>query len=356
MTNRTRLVVGLAAVILGFFLLRFVFSGGGISVDYKNMPLQAVLQKLSKKLDIPIESNLPPDTPVTLQLKNVSQAEIIDTLAVRLDASWQLAYVLAPDKAQIDDLFIAYREQKNPEKAWLAFGGNNRGGAFFTEEISEPQLDEWTVEKVDTGDLLAYLNQGSQKTRAFFAAAPEWTPHVTKVPRSDTVGKVTRQLAKATGAELREVILISQSRWSGPRERRGENTENREERPPGQRRLRDAVFAMERSERNENWESERLAQITRDLPAAKRQEILDEAKKMRDMWQELRELPREERRKKIEEMMQDPKFQARMEEMRDRRDSKRTPEQRMRRSQRYVDRKLKMREEAGIPLRNNEQE
>ncbi|MFV0337194.1 MAG: hypothetical protein ACK5LK_02985 [Chthoniobacterales bacterium] len=356
MINRSRIFWGIGAVIAVFFLLRFVFSGSGISVNYEKVPLQTVLQQLSKKLDVPLESNLPPDTPVTLHLKNISKADLIDTLAVRLDASWQLAYVMAPEKSQIDALFTAYREKQNLEKGWLSFGGNNRGGQFLTTEISDPQLDEWTVEKVETGDLPGYLNQGSQKTRALFAIAPEWTPSVTQVPKSDVVGKVAAQLAKATGGEVREIILISERGWRGGQGDR-ENTDRGNRPPPSEgreRRLRDAVFAMERGERNETWENEKLAQITRDLPAAERKEVLEEAQNMRKIWSELRELPPEERRKKIEELMQDPKMQERMEEMRDLRDSKRTPEQRMERSRRYLDRKMKAREESGRPMKRDE--
>lgn len=60
---------------------------------------------------------------------------------------------------------------------------------------------------------------------------------------------------------------------------------------------------------------------------------------MRKFWNEVRNLPEEQRRERAREFFTSPAMQERMEERRAARENKMTPQQIIQRSQRYWDRK-----------------
>jgi hypothetical protein len=68
---------------------------------------------------------------------------------------------------------------------------------------------------------------------------------------------------------------------------------------------------------------------------------------MRQFWQEVRDLPEDQRRAKAQEFFNRPEVAERMEDRRLARDAKRTPEQRIERSKRYWDRKAEARYRGG---------
>jgi hypothetical protein len=60
---------------------------------------------------------------------------------------------------------------------------------------------------------------------------------------------------------------------------------------------------------------------------------------MRTFWESIRQIPEPERRAKIEEHLNKPDVEARMEEQAAARDARRTPEQREQRYRNYIRRK-----------------
>jgi hypothetical protein len=364
-------ILGLAAAILFcVLLLRVFFGGGGVTVDFREAPLARVLKELSKQTGTSIETNLPLETPVTLQLKNAPPAEAIDILAARLDVDWQLAYLFAPNRKATDSLLTSFRARERLEEAWPSFGGMGPGMMFVSENVTDPRRDEWRVESAPEGKLASYLLQGSAKTRAFFAMAPGWDPTVKKAPKSGSVGSVAGSLAKQAGGTVREVILL-QDGWGrgggGDRGRtatRENNTGAARERTQtgsgdrwagGRGGTRSGVFASQRGQQggfNPAWIEERMETAIRELPVEEREEARRDIEEMRQMWAEVRTLPEEQRREKIQEIFSNPRVQERMEERRASRDAKRTPEQRLERYRNYVDRKMEARKNEGRPLGN----
>ena len=79
----------------------------------------------------------------------------------------------------------------------------------------------------------------------------------------------------------------------------------------------------------------RIAQMPPDQQAAAKAEL----DRQQALWQEIRELPEEQRREKMRELMADPANQERMENRAASRDSRRTPQQRLERYRRYATRK-----------------
>ena len=75
------------------------------------------------------------------------------------------------------------------------------------------------------------------------------------------------------------------------------------------------------------------------LPASQQSAARAEFEEMDKVFAEVRDLPREERRAKMEEIFSRPEMQDRMDDRRLSRDELRTPEQRMKRYRKYVERK-----------------
>jgi len=365
MPNRLRVLFGVAGLLAVVIVLRVFFGGGGVTVDFEEAPLAKVLRSLSRQVGTPIETNLPLDTLVTLKLRNAPSAEAIDILAVRLDADWQLAYLFAPDQRQIDTLLASFRSRERLEDGWKAFGGGGGGMMFVTETATDPRGDDWKVESAESATLTAYLQQGGQKTRALLAHPPEWEPTVVRTPKTSDVGGVARSLAKSAKGTVREVFLIS----GGGRGDRGDGERQAgAERPPrtntppaadgtaprwGGGGNRSGVFAVQRTERgaaNPQWTAERMEQAIKELPVEEREVVQRDLDEMRQLWEEVRALPEEERRERIGELMSSPAVQERMEERMAARDAKRTPEQRHARQRRYIERKIEAREKDGRPM------
>ena len=81
------------------------------------------------------------------------------------------------------------------------------------------------------------------------------------------------------------------------------------------------------------------------LPEDEQQKARDDFRMMREFWQSVRELPEEQRRAKAQEFFNRPEVAERMDQRRLAREAKMTPQQRIERAQRYLERKAQMKKE-----------
>ncbi len=325
-------VLGVVVGVLGGVLLWHWISGWGtVTLNATNVPLAKVIKSIERQGRVKIITNADPATPVTLHARRAPVFDTIDTLAVRLDGNAQLAFVAAPDKAQITAVIDAFRSGANPG-GWVVFSSGFGGRGIASDgPVPDPREVPWKVTAVADNAFHSLLEQGTQKTGALFAIPQEWNPSLPKIPDNGKIGEVASALAKSAQGQIREMFLIT------VRPPRAEGESERSRRPQ-------TVFSTPRGERNRNpeWMAERAQAQIATLPPEKQEAARKQYDEMRALWKAIRELPREDRRAKIEELMQDPEIQARMEEYRAARDAKRTPEQREQRMKRYLDRKERM--------------
>lgn len=356
--NRTRILLACLALAVAIGVFRWLFAEPSITLNVKDAPLSKVLKEFERQGHIKLVSNLDPAKTVTLLFDKTPVFDALETLAVRTDASWRLAYIAAPKKAQIDTVLAAFTSKDTSQPEWTSYqlrGGGGGGGWVGTSDVpTDPRIFAWQVTPSDTKDLGSYFSQAAQKSPAFFALAPEWNPIIGKPPASGPLKKSIPQLVSQAGGSVREVIMLEdRPNFRGGDEAgegRGEQTG-----PPADttnRGPRKEVFtnALRRQQPNPEWMAQRAEEAIKQLPAEEQAQARQDMVDMRGLMEELRKLPPEERRAKMEEVMNDPRVAERMEQRATARDSRMSPSQRSERSKRYVKNKTEAREKAGNPM------
>lgn len=335
---KTLLLAGILVLLAGVLVVRWVSGWGLVTLDCKDVPLAKVIKSIESQGRVKITTNADPATPVTIRMHRAPVFEAIDTLAVRIDGDARLAYVAAPDGRQITDVLAAFMAGSNPG-GWAVFSYGG-GPMSVGESVVDPRVTEWKVSDVPDKSLQAVLDQGAQKTGVLFAVPKAWNPVLGKLPAAGQTSQVAGRIIGAAKGQMKELVLLTV----------------RPQRPEGQAAAEDGgrrwemsrtVFSPQRGEGagpggirgNPEWMAERIQSQIASLPVEERAEAQKQFDEMRAFWAAIRDLPEEERRKKIEEMMSNPEVQARMDERRESRDNKSAPEQRENRMRRYLDRK-----------------
>ena len=334
-------LLGLLALLATGWVAWQIYAGWGlVTLDVQNQPVAKVLASISRQGDIEIASNLDPSTPVTLKVKRVPPVEALDIVAVRTDASWRLAYLGAPDEKSIDAALAAFRSGSGAE-GWSSYGG---GGFTVIEPQSGAALDlrrvKWTPGA--PGNLHDLLDDAAQKTGALLAAVKDWNPS-TAPPTAGAIADVVPRLLRQAGGASREVFLL-RARPRGEEEDAGRgrggpwigiSPDANEGNGGGWRR---AVG-------NPQATAERVEAQIALLPETEQPKAREDFQMMRDFWQSVRELPEEQRRAKAQEFFNRPEVAERMDQRRLAREAKMTPQQRIERAQRYLERKAQMKKE-----------
>lgn len=333
--SRTHILVGVAVLLLGVILWNWISGWGLITVDFKDAPLSTVLKKIERQGGVRIVTNADPTTKMTLQLDHVSLAEAMNTVSARLDGSSRLAYVAAPTKAQIEQVFNDFTQNTNPSGWKVYFSGGRFGGDFGGEEMIGPKELEWKVSDTPEKGLQGFLDQGSQKTGAFFAAPEDWNPTLASFPATNSVRKVTYSAVSQAKGKVVEAVFVM---VRPPRDDTADNNNRGGYNYPGAMQMRGGGFNPRGRGGNPEWMADRMNAQIAALPA----EDQAEAKALFAKFQAAMALPEDQRREKMRELFQDPQMQEMMEKRMEARDAKRTPEQRQQRYQRYIERKNQM--------------
>jgi hypothetical protein len=341
--DRRFLSMGLLVLLAAGWVAWQIYAGWGlVTLDVRNEPVVKVLSSISRQGGIDIASNLDPSTRVTLRVKRVPPVEALDIVAVRTDASWRLAYLGAPDEKSIDAALDAFRAGSEAA-GWSSYGG---GGFAMVEPQSGAALDlrRVTWSPAESGGLPALLEEAAQKTGVLLAAPAAWKPSVS-APSSGPIAKTAPRLFRDAGGVSREVFLLrarpsrDDGDWDGGGRGGswiGSGTGGAERGGGWARALGDGQRTEERVE----------AQIAL-LPKNEQEKAREDFNTMRQFWQEVRDLPDDQRRAKAQEFFNRPEVAERMEDRRLARDAKRTPEQRIERSKRYWDRKAEAKYRGG---------
>lgn len=335
------------AVIMAVWGAWQVYAGWGlVSLDFENAPLGRVLAAIERQGGISVASNLDPATPVTVQVRRVPAIEALDIVAVRVDASWRLAYLGAPNESAINAVlgdFTSGAETSN----WKAHGAGGGGFNFIAPQSGEAlDLRRVQWDPSGPGGLPALLEEASEETGVMLASPSDWAPEV-GAPSPGPIAAAAPRLFQDAGGAAREVFLL-----------RGRPAGDDEEAGGGGGRGGPWIGAVagDGGERGRGWmraagDPERMqkrveAQIAL-LPAAEQDKAREDFRMMREFWQSVGSLPEEQRRAKAQEFFSRPEVQERMEDRRLARYAKMTPKQRIERSQRYWERKAEAKYRGG---------
>jgi|GEM_PF-1471108 len=317
---------------------------GRVTLDYKGAPLQEVLDSLQKQAGIKVKCNLDPTTPVTIRVTKKTFPEALDVLSGITDTSWKLAYVMAPAKEDIAKFYDTWSSGERPtEWNWIGRAGGGSGGFFGgmgggfqdDEGAGDPRSNSWNVQPVEKGELQVLLQQANILTDALFVVPASWNPKVEKLPPAGVVQRLAYKVASSVNGEADEVfLLIGDTRPSATA-----NGEQISARPPGGGNFQ---FSPQNDQVNA-WRDQRTQERLAKLPADKRVEAQAEIDQRKSFMEDMRNMTPEQRAAKFQEMMNDPAAQEKMEEQMAKRDSRSTPEQRLKRFKRYVERKRELR-------------
>lgn len=330
----------------------YIYSGWGlVTLKVEDAPVGKVLASISKQGGIEIVSNLDPSTTVSLDVKRVPPVEALDIVAIRTDSSWRLAYLGAPDRQAIETVLGSFRTSGDTS-GWSSHG--RMGFTMFSPASGEAlDLRKIRWEPSEEGELHALLEDAGSKTGVLLAAPSDWHPDIS-APKPGPIEKTAPALFSTAGGVSREVFLVR-----GSPERDGQDQPGQggwrgggswigggrgEGRPP-----REGGFGRGMGN-PERMAARAEAQIAL-LPKEEQTKAREELDAMRKIWQELRDLPDDQRRAKMQEILDRPEVAERMEQRQLARDSKMSPDQRIQRSKSYWERKnsAKSRQESGNP-------
>jgi hypothetical protein len=401
---RTLALTGIAALLAVVLVWKWVAGWGYVTLDVQNKPLAKVIKAIEWQGGVKISTNADPATPVTLIVDHVPAYEAVDALATAIDAETRLAYVAAKDSRQIKNVLAAFSGGNNPG-GWVVlsgFGGRGGGnqreggnqnaqtrtnaqpgnqpatpaqapqpqtaqngdqprgerrsgaerqggdqggggnfggwnvGATFGDGLTDPRAIVWKPSDMPEKTLQTFFDQGAQKTGAIFALPEGWNPSVKKLPKEGRIGDVAVRVVKSGGGTVQEVFLLT-VQPPRPQQTAGSEENN------GRWEFTRTVFTPQRGgQRNPEWVAERTQAQLATLPEAQQVEAKKQMDEMRAFWESVRALPEEERRAKMEEMMNKPEIQERIEERMSARDAKTPPQKREQRMKRYIERKNQM--------------
>jgi hypothetical protein len=330
--NRIRwLVVAVLVLLTANFAIRWWKNRGLITIHCEDWPASKVVRELEKQGGITIRTNLTDETRIRMHLDKVPLTEAIETFAVVSEGRWRLTYVFAGGLGEIQNGINAMLANERPE-GWkrLYFPMRRMGNDFDPGPAPDPRADLWKVKTPEKDDFQSYAEQAARSVSAAIVFPETWNPAVHKQPSAGPIGKVAPALAKASSGRVLEVFLVQKN-------------ERRDDQDDGDQGPRfgfrgDNADDAERDRRRQAFIERAQAEIDK-LPPEKREAAQQRFEERRKFFEGMRDLPEAQRRAKMEEFFSSEQNQERMEARESERMARMTPDQRVDRSRRYVERK-----------------
>jgi len=347
MTRLHWLLVSIVSLLLANGAYHWWRNRGLVTIHCEDWTPAKVVHEIERQSGAVVRTNLPDDLKLRIHVDKVPLGEALETLTTQAEARWRLAYVFAPKLPDAHTAVASMVSGTRPE-GWkqvhvpLYGMGDDDGGV-----VQDPRKDLWTVKAPEKADFQSYAQEAAQSVNAAFAFPEGWNPPVNHAPTSGAITEAAPSLAKAAGGRVLEVFLVEkrnrESGRGGPPDRGpgGDEvgTPNFGGRRDGDRRRGDREFSQgDREKMRAAFEQRARAEIDK-LPADKRAAALAEFEERRKFFESLRDLPEEQRRAKMEERMNDPSAQQRMDNRMDSQNARMSPDQRVQRAKGYVDRK-----------------
>jgi len=346
--TRQKLLLGVAAVLLIVCVWKWIAGWGLVTVHVTGEPLSKVIRSIERQGGIEIVTSADLSTSVTMNVDKVPPADAVDTLAARLDGSWSVAYVAGPTKADIT-AGLAALSSSGPNQDFRTFGfGMGGGGGMF--DVSDTTIDPrkvfWKVSVSEDKQLHSYLEQITMKTGVMAVAPAAWNPPVTQTPAGGKAASAIRSLVHSVRGDVKEVFVIrvwnrDQFADRGATGQRGTDGGMGGGRPDG-----GFGGAGGRREFRPEWMEERAMARIAQLPTAEQEQAKKDFQDMRAFFEQMRNLPEDQRRTAMENFFNSPAVQERMADREAARAEKSGPERRADRARDYLARKAAMKQQS----------
>jgi hypothetical protein len=347
--NRTLPLLTIALLVLG--VVYHIWANWGlVTVHANKQPLSKVIREIEKQGHVTLKTDLNPDTQVTMDVEKVVVTEALETLATVTDARWRLTFVIAGDKSTVNNAVAGVVSGTRPE-GWKTAYAPPIQFSDMPDTPLDPRRFVWTVSAPEEPKVQAYIAAAASQTSVMFLYPESWNPDVKSAPKSGPIVKVVPKLADAVKGEVEEMFFLQKG---GDRFAGGPLNEDEAPRfdgPPAAdgagRRGGNGGGGGGRSNFNPAAMEERAKAQLAQLPAAQRAKAEAELAERRALFESMKNMSPDDRRAKMEEMASDPGRQEKMEARAAAQDARRSPEQRIERAHKYVERKAQFQNGTG---------
>ena len=321
--NRTQALVLTTVLLLLFAIIYHIWADWGlITIHAKQEPLGKVIASMERQGHATIQTDMPGDTPVTMDVVKVHLTDALETLSVSTDSRWRLLYFVAGDKATLKTGESAWFGGQRPD-GWkmVSFPMGNLGQYLDDSDAPplDPRLDVYTPRTAAPAPVQAYFTEAAQLTNAGFAFPSDWNPSVAKTPPSGIVDSVIPKLIRIAHGKEDQMFFLSK------------NTR----RAPGAPAPTAGDFTFD----PDLFAARVQAEINR-LPPEERTEAQSNFNTEQAFRASLKDMTDEQRRAAWLAHMQDPAVQQAIANRMDAQDARMNHDQRAQRMQNYVTRKL----------------
>ena len=306
-------------------------------MDFKDAPVSKIISSIERQGHVRIGTNVPPETPVTIHMKKVHLMDALETLSVRVEGELRVVFAGAATKDQAAAALEELKSGKRSDQwtvAWFPSMGMLAG-----DTPPDPRFLAVKPEATEKKDLQSALQQVAMKSGVMTAVPHDWNPDSKMPSKTAPAAGIVKQLIRSSGGQVQESFLIiarggrDGGRDGGPPP--GQDTPGGGDRggPPGggQRVGRDGM--------NPEWLAQRAEAAIAQLPPEERVAAKADFDSMKKTFDEIRALPEDQRRAKMEEVMSRPDVQEKMAARQDARDARQSPQQREQRMRSYLARK-----------------
>jgi hypothetical protein len=330
------LLAAILVLLVGNIVWHVWGSWGLITIHSENKPLAEIIRSIEKQGGVKVKTDLDLNAPVRMYVDKVKLAEALETLSTLTDSRWRLAYLVGPDKGAIAGALGTFTAGQRVE-GWKALSVPVPGVVEEVHLLPDPRTDAWEVKAPQEPKLQAYLQQAARTVSASFIYPNDWNPDVSAPPKSGPIAKTIPRLAKAVQGQYEEVFLL-QRRGGGPGDGGGDDGDGPRFAAFDGGRSRTG-FDRERGGFDRDAMEERIQAEIKKLPSAERAAALADHAERKKFFEGMRDLTPEQRQAKMEEFMNSEANAERMEKAASARDARRSPQQKMERSKKYLDRK-----------------
>lgn len=344
-STRSKILLIAAGLVIVLGLVSFFWPDGLISLNFKDAPVSKVISSIERQGHVRIATNVPPETLVTMQMKSVPLMEALETLAVRIEGDLRVVYAGAATKIQAASALEELKSGKRSDQwavAWFPSMGMLGG-----DTPQDPRLLAVKPEATEKKDLQSALQQVAIKSGVMTAVPRDWNPDVSMPTKTGPAATLVKKLITSSGGKVQESFLIIARGGrdggpdGGPPAQAGAGGGDRAGGQPGGGQPGGGQ-RFNREGANPEWLAQRVEASIAQLPAEERVAAKTDYDSMKKFWEEVRALPEDQRRPKIEEFMNRPEIQDKMEQRQASRDARQSPAQREKRMKNYIERKKQM--------------
>ena len=333
-SNRKTILLAAAGLLLVLAAIYCLWPDGLITLDFKDAPITKVIASIERQGHVRIGTNVPPETLVTIHMKKVHLMDALETLSVRVDGELRVVFAGASSKAQAAAAVEELQAGKRSDQwavAWFPSMGMLAG-----DTPPDPRFLAVKPEAGEKNDLQSALTQVAMKSGVMTAVPRDWNPDAKMPKNTAAAASIVRQLINSSGGQVQESFLIVArgGRNGGPGGPPDGGDRGGQAGGGGGPRGREGM--------NPEWLAQRAEAAIAQLPPDERAVAKADYDSMRKTWEEIRALPEDQRRAKMDEMMKSQSMQDKMADRQAARDARQSPQQRENRMRAYIAQKQQM--------------